>query len=339
MVEIIKVLKVISSRKYAGISLLILFIFAVVIPNVNAESGDMPIISFTYPTPANGTITTQKYANINTTITNSSNTTAFIDWNNSLVGWWRFNNEAGESSTFFRDWNNRGNNGTCSGTACPNSTSGKFGNALSFDGINDYVNMGNPSNGALNFGKGDFSISSWFYMPSLPNAWKTIVSKGDSGSVGYGMEISSGNKLTCSIQAVGGTNQHIGSSVPSVGSWHQAVCVFARNDKIYVYLDGIQVTSGTYAANNTNSVTNPYPFGIGSHGGYTWFFNGSIDEVQLFSRALSPEEINASFNAGSNRLYHNFTNLANGTYSYKAYAQDMAGNVNQTETRTLNISV
>ncbi|MCZ7355864.1 MAG: LamG domain-containing protein, partial [Candidatus Methanoperedens sp.] len=236
----------------------------------------VPSIFFTDPTPANGATLTQNYAYINTTALSSR--TAFIDWNRSLVGWWRFNNESGESRTFFRDWSSWGNNGTCSGASCPNSTSGKFGNGSSFDGINDYITMGNPSNGALDFGTGDFSISSWFYMSSLPNAWKTIVSKGDSGAVGYGMEISSGNQLTCSIQASSGTSQHLGSSVPTAGSWHQGVCVFNRSDKIYAYLDGIQVASGTYAANNTNSVT-----------------------------------------------------------SYKAYAQDAAGNVNQTETRTLTL--
>ncbi|MDO8725742.1 MAG: hypothetical protein Q7J35_06720, partial [Candidatus Methanoperedens sp.] len=54
--------------------------------------------------------------------------------------------------------------------------------------------------------------------------------------------------------------------------------------------------------------------------------------------ALSREEINASFNAGSYRLYHNFTDLADGNYIYRAYTQNQYGNVNQTETRTLDIS-
>ncbi|MCZ7358421.1 MAG: right-handed parallel beta-helix repeat-containing protein, partial [Candidatus Methanoperedens sp.] len=148
--------------------------------SMNFSSGTTsPSISFTDPTPADGATLTQNYAYINTTISNSANTTAFIDWNRSLAGWWRFNNESGESSTLFKDWSSWGNNGTCSGNACPTSTSGKFGNGSSFDGMNDYITMGNPSNGALDFGTGDFSVSSWFYMSSLPNAWKTIVSKGD----------------------------------------------------------------------------------------------------------------------------------------------------------------
>ncbi|NOR85789.1 hypothetical protein GQ473_06750, partial [archaeon] len=57
----------------------------------------------------------------------------------------------------------------------------------------------------------------------------------------------------------------------------------------------------------------------------------------IFNRALSPAEINASYNAGLYRLETNYTDLAEGTYTYTAYAQDITGNVNQTETRTLTV--
>jgi len=65
--------------------------------------------------------------------------------------------------------------------------------------------------------------------------------------------------------------------------------------------------------------------------------NGTIDEVRIYNRSLSAEEINASYNAGLYRLETNYTDLANGTYIYTAYAQDLLGNVNSTETRTLII--
>ena len=65
-------------------------------------------------------------------------------------------------------------------------------------------------------------------------------------------------------------------------------------------------------------------------------FNGKIDEVRIHRRALSPEEIKASYDAGIYRLYRNFTDLAVGSYNYQAYAQNLQGNVNQTEKRTLS---
>jgi hypothetical protein len=71
--------------------------------------------------------------------------------------------------------------------------------------------------------------------------------------------------------------------------------------------------------------------------GWANLFNGKIDEVRIHKRALSPEEIKASYDAGINRLYRNFTGLTGGTYNYQAYAQNLAGVVNQTERRTLTI--
>src|SRR3990172_4690690 len=96
-----------------------------VIWNVNVNAGPS-FIHFIDPTPANGTFITQNYAYINTIIYDP-NTTGFIDWNRSLVGWWRFNGEEGENSAFFRDWSSWGNNATCSGINFPGSTTGKFG--------------------------------------------------------------------------------------------------------------------------------------------------------------------------------------------------------------------
>jgi len=74
-----------------------------------------PFINFTGPTEDNNTYLNKNHTYINTTITDTgspNNLTALIDWNRSLVGWWRFNEEAGENTTFFRDWSTYGNNGT-----------------------------------------------------------------------------------------------------------------------------------------------------------------------------------------------------------------------------------
>ncbi|RLF51328.1 MAG: hypothetical protein DRN24_05155, partial [Thermoplasmata archaeon] len=66
-------------------------------------------------------------------------------------------------------------------------------------------------------------------------------------------------------------------------------------------------------------------------------FQGTLDEVRLWSRALTWEEINASYNAKAiGSYYHNFTDLTYGNYTYYAYAIDTAGNENTTETRYYN---
>ncbi|MCH7516281.1 MAG: hypothetical protein IIB08_04000, partial [Bacteroidetes bacterium] len=72
---------------------------------------------------------------------------------------------------------------------------------------------------------------------------------------------------------------------------------------------------------------------IGNRGGTMMHFNGSIDEVKIWNRALSAQEVNASFNAVLYRLERNFTGLLDGNYTAKAYVVDAAGNINQTEQR------
>jgi hypothetical protein len=94
-----------------------------------------------------------------------------------------------------------------------------------------------------------------------------------------------------------------------------------------------KAVSGTMNSYNTVIQFGSYP-NLGKSSNYV--FNGKIDEVRIHNRALSPEEIKASYNnAGIYILYNNFTNLAGGVYNYRAYAQGLEGNVNQTETRTL----
>jgi hypothetical protein len=81
-----------------------------------------------------------------------------------------FNNESniGENSNLFYDFSTNGPNGSCSGVACPSfNESGYLGGAYSFDGTDDYINYGNPTD--FNFGSNDYTIATWV-LPQLPHA-------------------------------------------------------------------------------------------------------------------------------------------------------------------------
>ena len=153
-----------------------------------------PSIYFINPTPANGANVNENYVLLNTTAIDSS--TAFIDWNRSLIGWWRFNNESGENLSFFRDWSSWGNNGACSGTGCPASTSGKFGNGLNFDGINDYVDAG--SGESLDITDA-ITIEAWInpavVAPTLKGSYHTNGEAGRIAVVGNYAYVVHGNGL------------------------------------------------------------------------------------------------------------------------------------------------
>ncbi len=136
-----------------------------------------PNISFVSPTPANNSYLPYNSAYINVSVSDANNITAFIDFNRSLVGWWRFNQESGENSTFFRDWSSYGNNGTCSGDTCPNYTaSGKFSKSLVFDGGTDYINVGSVSGESST----SFTYSAWIKRAIDDNSEQYIITHSTS---------------------------------------------------------------------------------------------------------------------------------------------------------------
>lgn len=223
------------------------------------------------------------------------------------VGAWIFNEGAGNS---VKDNSSYNNSGAWSGSAgwVPNSIT-QLGFAGQFD--SSYVDIGDPASGILDFGTSDFSISAWFYLPSLPGTWKSIIAKGAStgNALGYGMEISNDNRITCSIRGNGGSNQRVSGSVPKAGVWHYGVCVFDRNNMVIVYLDGKESASESIAG-NAGSLDNTYSFRIGAHSGNgnsaTQRFSGQIDEVRVFTSTLMVKEIQKNY-AEREKRYKNFT--------------------------------
>ncbi len=305
------------------------------------ETGDTtpPSIKFTSPTPSNGTITTNTSIEINVSITDSSNTTAFIDWNNSLVGWWRFNLEAGENDTRAVDWSGNGNNGTltnmntgidnCTGNCSGWTANGKFGKALEFDAVDDYVDIdkdlsGNFSSITLEaWVNGKQASSSTNLFQALPNAVLLHFR-------GSGFYLTAEDETTSGYLAW--------SPIPPLNEWVHMVATWDGQTMKLYFNGAAQSTNLSFDGGSTGKLKSSTNLYIGEYfSAGNPLFNGTIDEVRIFNRALAPEEINASYNAGLYRLYHNFTNLTDDTYTYTAYAQDLAGNVNQTETRTLTV--
>jgi hypothetical protein len=101
------------------------------------------------------------------------------------------------------------------------------------------------------------------------------------------------------------------------------------------YVDGKNVYTkdwGSFLAIGTTSSNSLYISSTGTNR-----FNGVIDEVSIWNRALSSEEITASYDANTNGLSHIFAGLADGTYQYYAYVTDASGNSAKTETRTITV--
>jgi len=322
-----------------------------------------PSINFTYPTPANNTQTTNTSIEINVSIVESNlnevnfnwNSTNFTIYNNSLVLMMNFNNfsSLGENSTYVVDVSKYSNNGTAINGAFYNS-SGKFGGAYQFDGVDDYINTTISSN--ANFLNNTFSVSLWF--KTTQTGLSVPIGKGADGSTGgwqFGLNFVTVNKIVFRTKNSAGTVALVRetSSTLNDGNWHYIVAVATTNSSgtsgqnIELYLDGAlnegALTNSLASAMTSDTVQiGRRPTGLN--------FNGSIDEVRIWNRSLSASEINqlymanlykynqTGWNLYINQSKNSTTGLDLGTYTYFASAKDASGNSNSTETRYVTIT-
>ncbi len=181
------------------------------------------------------------------------------------------------------DSSNNGITGTINGSTF---SEGKYGNALLFDGVNDYVNVGDID--SLDFGAGDFSVASWAYIK--PFAVNTmIVSKSSSGWFsGYYLGIdNTSNTYYMRFGAGNGTENGIVNNYVNItaymNGWHYFVGVKSGNT-LKLFIDGrlTDTDSGFFGSVSTSN-----PCGIGARvSTSSMYFNGTIDEVRIYNRAI-----------------------------------------------------
>jgi hypothetical protein len=290
--------------------------------------GTPPTIQFVSPTLNNGSTTSNNWIYMNVSSSDANTHYALLDWNSSVAGWWRLET----NGTSFADDSGNNNNGTCSGSICPNYTlSGVFGGAYTFDGVDDRIILTDsttlkPSN---------FTISGWFKTSYGSGNQMLFLSGAYTGNAaGFSIHInpSFSNKLRFIIGNSSSTYLAI-NSLNSVnnGNWHFFAATY-NSTHASLYIDGVKENTTAWAY--PPIYPSPNYVRMGDQYGST-FFNGSMDEVMMFKRALSSSEISSLYNATANQYYNNFTNLSVGNYAFKAYAVDTAGNKNNTEIRTI----
>jgi hypothetical protein len=153
-----------------------------------------------------------------------------------------------------------------------------------------------PSESALEPAK--VTVSAWVNDSSSPGDFKYIVGKGSNGclAASYALYTGAGGGLAFYTSANGGTSWTVspdaGTSVWD-GQWHNVIGTF-DGATVRLYVDGKEVGSGTpdtspisYGLPTTSDlVVGNYPSCVGGLG-----FNGAIDEVKVFDRALPAQEI------------------------------------------------
>ena len=140
----------------------------------------------------------------------------------------------------------------------PTFATGKYGNALNLDGVNDYVNLGNPA--ALQL-TGSMTLSGWINASTFPVDDAAVVSKRASGEVGFQLDVTKdtgprtiGFKLTNSS---GGQMFRYGATTLQTNTWYHIAGVYdAATQSLHVYLNGQLddgLLQGTVTASQQNS--------------------------------------------------------------------------------------
>jgi len=193
----------------------------------------------------------------------------------------------GENSTVIVDLSRSGNNLTC--TSCPTITTGKFGKAYDYAGTS-FINT-SPVN--LGF-TGSFTVGFWV-NPDV-SSWIDILGKKNNngwwitqnGATFEFYYSNGGNFLTVSA-----------SGTAQVGVWTHVTAVHdAINNIDYIYIDGVE------SKNNTGRTTDPASdggFRVGGTDSYPTDWDGQIDEIRIWNRSLTANEVYQIYTSNLNK--------------------------------------
>lgn len=210
----------------------------------------------------------------------------------SLVSYWNFDEDSGGVAS---DLSGNENDGTIHGAKL---VDGRCGTALSFDGVDDYIEVLTLEDSHTS----DWTEEAWIKTTDLSAG--VIMCKRHKGSqesltlhIGCwagnnkknnGLAYFSDDEANYEVGAVGTTNV-------ADGKWHHLVGV-RKSSNFYIYVDGNleshnNINIGKFALNDIISTDNWH---IGHSGAWNVYFNGIIDEVRIYNYALTEDEIKTS---------------------------------------------
>lgn len=205
-----------------------------------------------------------------------------------LVGHWAFDDGSGTTAS--------DSVGSSPGTVFNGAawTSGIIGQALSFDGVDDYVG---GFSGGLPTGPASFSV--WI-KPTVVSGTYDIIGRLSNwaSAYGYGILINGSNVIGIADGGYSGWSYNLATPI-SANVWSHVVFTLdgwgaSTTGKLYV--DGVLKNTFTGTAGQYAS----YPFNIGSSAnGAARLFSGDIDDVRIYNRALSATEVQSLYNAGT----------------------------------------
>src|SRR3989344_671007 len=243
-----------------------------------------------------------------TSITSVTGTAFTSGWDkeNGLVGNWRLDETTGSTTADVSGSSNTGTlNNFTSGTPW---TTGKLGNALNFDGVDDYVDVGSPA--SLD-NLSAMTISGWMKPRTMGESGqgRIMEKRGLGGNAGWEFTPNGTNAIDFLVDhATSALIRRTANNVFSFNAWtHVALTwdgsITAANAKIYV--NGVettyQITQNAVGARVDESANNLV---IGNRSASKIVtFDGFLDEVRVYNRVITTSEISDLYNATSGPGY------------------------------------
>lgn len=213
---------------------------------------------------------------------------------NGLVGWWPFNGNANDESGNI-------NNGTVNGATLTTDRNGLANAAYSFDGSTNYISVND--NATLDVS--NVTVSAWFWANDYGTVQQQtqghIVSKREQSGWGASFQLAleqsspvNGIWGTYTINGQNGWVSYNSNSILTTSNWiHAVYCQDNNFAKLFI--------NGSLVANTPVSgglSVNDLPMWIGARpnaGSLSHFFHGSLDDIGIWNRALTEQEILALY--------------------------------------------
>ena len=262
---------------------------------------------------------------------------------NGLVGYWTFDGGSIDwRKNQMTDMSGNGNTGQpVSMSTSSSPTAGKIGQALNFDNTSTYVQL--PSIASSNQ-----TISAWVNRRSLadgtdPDWVDAILYKGSDDHNGFfgmyidGIASETPGNLYAYLRTAASGVVYCDSGVQAVQNKWYLVTATKDGSNIRVYVDGKLGNTCAYSGTDTNS----YQWFIGKEDdpGYPYQFDGKMDDVRIYNRALSGQEVQQLYHQGAANIAHSNVGISDGLVVYwtmdggsidwsKNQMTDMSGNGN-----------
>ena len=205
---------------------------------------------------------------------------------NGLVGWWPFNGNANDES-------GNGNNGTITGATLTTDRFGGMNNAYNFNGISNYIDVGNPS--SLGNNPSNYTQAGWVYLVDFSDAYVFMSKRHDNTGNDWGTPVSTvnGTFIFFADDAFYTQAPLAETNQLSVNQWHHLT--FVKNQNTYsIYVNGVldgSITDNHIMGGTSNNLI------FGAQLAWPEFFKGKLDDIGVWNRALTQQEITTLYNS------------------------------------------